>query len=168
MALVSYITDFFQPPINEFNPDIDVSFSSSAALLAGLTNPSKLPAWFGTDIFVDVRDVAEAHVQAILVEEAVNQRINLIGGEFSWDIACESSQYEPCRGVALIPRCSDKAVGLKRGEAPKDVDHVHTYASDKAGRVLGIKYRTAEESVKDSWAEFVTRGIVTEEGKVTS
>lgn len=51
-----------------------------------------MPAWFQPDTFVDVRDVAELHVLAIFTGAAANQRFNLIGGQFSWEVAGKSSR----------------------------------------------------------------------------
>lgn len=79
----------FQLPLNEINPDVEKAFSSTSALIAGLTNPAKLPDFFQPDSFVDVRDVAELHVRAMLTEDAAGKRINVVAGEpFSWEAAC--------------------------------------------------------------------------------
>lgn len=63
-------------------------------LYAGLTNPAGLPEIVKrqtVDTFVDVRDVAEAHVQCLGVENVAGKRIDVVGGPFSWEDARESN-----------------------------------------------------------------------------
>ena len=108
-----------QPPLNEIDPDVQKAFSTPAALLAGLTNPSKKPPWFLPDTFVDVRDVAELHVRSVYTEAASGQRIALIGGGFSWDAACTSHLAAPFDLPCLL-LVADKAVGFSKGREPVD------------------------------------------------
>lgn len=58
----------------------------------------------------------------------------------------------------------DKAVGIPYANVPKEVEHPVTYATDKAARVFGIKFRPLEETIRDTWDESVKRGFVTPEG----
>lgn len=59
----------------------------------------------------------------------------------------------------------DNATGLRFEKMPKEVSHKHTYDNSKSIDLFEFKYRSAEEMVRDSWAEFKKRGWVTRDGK---
>lgn len=62
-------------------------------LYAGLTNPVALPEVVkrqAVDEFVDVRDVAEAHVRCLEADNVAGEQIDVVGGLFSWEDARES------------------------------------------------------------------------------
>ena len=159
-------TSTFKPPLNELNPDVEAAFSSVAGLLAGLAAPEKLKSlpWYNPDVYVDARDVALAFVKSLSVESAANQRFNLIAGDFSWEAAC---RHRPLfTTVHSDNRCiPDQSLGLTRHEEPPANQSNFTYSRDKAVDVLGIKYRKFDETMKDTWDEFVRRGFVTRDGK---
>ncbi|QRW06157.1 3-beta hydroxysteroid dehydrogenase/isomerase family protein [Ceratobasidium sp. AG-Ba] len=97
-------------------------------------------AW--ADNFGDVRDVALAHVRALEVPEAGGQRFITALEPHTWQDALD-----------VLPP------SYPRGEpgAGKSVTHI-VFDSSKAERVLGIKFRSFEETVKDTERDLRRRG----------
>ncbi|KAI1472192.1 ketoreductase [Daldinia caldariorum] len=99
--------------------------------------PSTAPVF----TFVDVRDVARAHLRAITVPEAGGNRFYIVGGHFSNK-----------RIVDSIRKWYPKFEGLLPPEnAPDDFsDGVYTFNNSKSVKVLGLEYTSLEKSVKDT------------------
>ncbi|KID99591.1 NAD(P)-binding domain protein, partial [Metarhizium majus ARSEF 297] len=96
--------------------------------------PTKGPCW------VDVRDVAEAHVKALLVPEAGGGRYMLCQGVY-----CNQELADVSRKVT-----SKYAEKIPVGEPGKREKHTHfgVDASD-AERVLGLRWRGLEDCLDD-------------------
>ena len=99
-----------------------------------------LPPTF-TYLWVDVRDVALAHVRTIEVPEAGGQRFFVTAGTYSnkdlADVVRES-----------FPELEDK---LPPKDSPSDIPaDVYGYDNKKSIEVLGIQYRTLKQSVADT------------------
>ena len=97
----------------------------------------------GVFIWIDVRDLAEAHVRAIEVEAAGGNRFLTTAGYFSNKRIAEAIRE-------AYPDLDDKL-------PPKDVKDdfptdVYGIDNSKSIKVLGIKYRSLNESVKDTVA----------------
>ncbi|KAH7317135.1 hypothetical protein B0I35DRAFT_451859 [Stachybotrys elegans] len=95
--------------------------------------------------FVDVRDVATAHVRSLEAPAAANQRIFLASEMFSYQLICDvlhASDSVPAEVKANIPV----------GEPGKGVPGPHAFSFDasKSEKLLGIKYRRLQESVVDT------------------
>ncbi|QRV92053.1 D-lactaldehyde dehydrogenase [Ceratobasidium sp. AG-Ba] len=92
--------------------------------------------------FGDVRDVALAHVRALEIPEAGGQRFITALEPHTWQDALD-----------VLPP------SYPRGEpgAGKSVAHI-VFDSSKAERVLGIKFRSFEETVKDTERDLRRRG----------
>jgi nucleoside-diphosphate-sugar epimerase len=117
---------------------------------------------------VDVRDVADAHIRAMIVPQAAGQRF-IAGSEFLWmaDIARilrahfgERAKKVPTR---RLPSFVLRLVALFQPEL-KDVtyslDQKHDATSAKAQTVLGWKPRPAETAVVDCTESLIARGAV--------
>ena len=95
----------------------------------------------GTFIWVDVRDVALAHVKAIEVSEAGGQRFFVTAGYFSnKEIADVIRDTHPQLASKLPPKDA-------HSDLPKDI-----YAIDnsKSKNVLGLEYRPFKETISDT------------------
>ncbi|EAU34910.1 conserved hypothetical protein [Aspergillus terreus NIH2624] len=108
----------------------------------------KLPP-SGTFLWVDVHEVALAHVRAIEVPEAGGQRFFLTAGLYSnkeiADIIRDS-----------FPELADK---LPSKDEPSDMPtDVYGYDNTKSIQVLGIKYRSLKESVVETVKSLLTIG----------
>lgn len=95
----------------------------------------------GTFLWVDVRDVALAHVRAIEVQEAGGQRFFVTAGYFSnkylVDIVRESH-----------PELESK---LPPNDSPNDLpEDIYQIDNTRSQEVLGLKYRTLKEAVSDT------------------
>lgn len=132
----------FGPLLPEAKPTSIAGVNTSnllvwAAISAGRDNampPTKGPVW------VDVRDVANAHVKALRKAEAGGGRYLLASG-----IYCNQELADVSR--RLFPKFGDR---IPIGEPGKREAHTHygvnTAETDKA---LGIKWRSLEETLSD-------------------
>lgn len=100
----------------------------------------KLPPT-GVFLWVDVRDVALAHVRAIEVAEAGGQRFFVTAGHYSnKDIVDTIREAFPDLESKLPPK-----------DAPSDMPaDVYGVDNSKAIQVLGLKYRSLKDSVTDT------------------
>lgn len=95
----------------------------------------------GVYIWVDVRDVALAHVKAIELPEAQNQRFFLVAGHYSnKQISDAIAKSYP----ELEPKLPSKDTP---DDTPADVYKVD---NSRSINVLGLKYKSLEESVTDT------------------
>ncbi|KAH9838568.1 NAD(P)-binding protein [Rhodofomes roseus] len=99
--------------------------------------------------WIDVRDLAEAHVLAIKKQEAGGERIIVSQGAFKWqDFISSAQRFYP----TVSP--GDETYD------PAKATHMVQYDTSKAAKLLGIKYRSIEESTKDMVEDFKARGWI--------
>ncbi|KEY64222.1 hypothetical protein S7711_03509 [Stachybotrys chartarum IBT 7711] len=116
--------------------------SESLGLLNGLIGASTLPDFdFGG--FADVREVAEAHLLALEKPEAAGQRF-LVGQEFRYQRVVDTVR-------AAFPELKDRVPAGTPGykEPAYEVD------GSKVGEVLGLKYRSLEETMIDTFKQLL-------------
>ncbi|KAI1115435.1 hypothetical protein F5Y14DRAFT_410558 [Nemania sp. NC0429] len=124
--------------------DINTSNGNFAALIAGRWKQEVPPTTMY--LWVDVRDVAKAHVEAMERPEAGNQRFFVTTGLYN------------NREIADIvrknfPPLADKlpAEGNSGGDYPEgNIDNVYKYDNSRATKVLGIDWIPLEKSVTDT------------------
>ncbi|EJT99759.1 D-lactaldehyde dehydrogenase [Dacryopinax primogenitus] len=88
--------------------------------------------------WIDVRDVAMAHVLALQKDKAGGERILIAAGPFAWQDVYDSLQT--VESSFQMPRGSP---GVKRGL-------VNAADTTKAARILGLKYRGLGEAARDT------------------
>ncbi|KAI0674155.1 NAD(P)-binding protein [Trametes maxima] len=97
--------------------------------------------------WVDVRDIAQAHVLALLKSEAGGNRFIITPGAYKWqDWLSVTHRVEP---------------SLPEGNPhydPSKAKHVLKYKNSKAVGILGIKFRSLEETAKDTVQDIKARG----------
>ncbi|KAJ7598455.1 D-lactaldehyde dehydrogenase [Mycena floridula] len=104
--------------------------------------------------WVDVRDVAAAHALSLEKEAAGGERFIISAGPMVWqDIIDMANSLEP----SPIP--SYKLGKGIPGTGSNPEENERRYNSTKSVRILGIKYRSMEEMVRDTLADFERRGI---------
>ena len=92
-------------------------------------------------IWVDVRDLAEAHVKAIEVPEAAGQRFLITAGYFSNKQIADAIRDS-------YPDLVDK---LPSKDIPDDLPKgIYEFDNSKSTKDLGLSYRRLNESVKDT------------------
>ncbi|KAG8826668.1 methylglyoxal reductase (NADPH-dependent) gre2 [Serendipita sp. 399] len=94
-----------------------------------------------TTELVDVRDVGEGHVRALIVQEATNQRFILAAGSISWN---EILRVLRERSISTISPLPEEKSGSSEA---KGTTHCST---DKARHILGIAYRPIAETIYDT------------------
>jgi len=100
----------------------------------------------GIYIFVDVRDLAKAHIEALGVDEAVNKRFFVTAGYFS------------NKSIASIirknfPELADKlpSESTSGGDYPGgSTDNLYKYDNSRTSDILGIPFRSLEECIIDT------------------
>ncbi|KAL2815354.1 hypothetical protein BJX63DRAFT_390260 [Aspergillus granulosus] len=102
-----------------------------------------------TFLWVDVRDVALAHVRAIEVPEAGAQRFFVTAGHYAnKDIVDIVRDAYPELEDRLPPKTD-----------PRDIpEDVYGYDNSKSVQVLGIKYRSLKESIVDTVKTLLENG----------
>ncbi|KAL4914696.1 NAD(P)-binding protein [Aspergillus aurantiobrunneus] len=129
-------------PVVHYLSSLDAINTSNARLsrfVRGFEKEALPPT--GTFLWVDVRDVALAHVRAIEVAEAGAQRFFVTAGLYTnKDIVDIIRDAYPELEDRLPPK--DAASDL-----PKDV---YGYDNSKSTQVLGLKYHSLKESVVDT------------------
>jgi nucleoside-diphosphate-sugar epimerase len=109
----------------------------------------------GVHLWVDVRDVAEAHVAAFEKPEAANKRFFTTAGYFSNKEICQIikknfPQYKD------LPSESTPGGDYPEGEAGKGM---YGYSNKQSIDILGLKYISLEESIVDSVKSFQAKGL---------
>ncbi|OJT09208.1 hypothetical protein TRAPUB_14345 [Trametes pubescens] len=101
----------------------------------------------GGGSWVDVRDIAQAHVLALLKPEAAGNRFIMSSQEFKFqDFLTAAHKIEPT---------------LPAGNTSYDPSQAKfeiAYDNTRAKTVLGIKFRTMAETTKDTLEDFKARG----------
>ncbi|KAI0827009.1 D-lactaldehyde dehydrogenase [Trametes gibbosa] len=100
--------------------------------------------------WVDVRDVAHAEVLSLITPAAGGERLIIRGGSYVWQ-----------KFINAARRFSDKIPpGDVKAYDPAKICQANSYTSEKGQRILGIRYRTLEETTKDTIEDFQARGWV--------
>ncbi len=118
--------------------------NESSGLLFGLFGKKEIPDFdFGG--FVDVRDVAAAHIAAVEKDEAAGQRF-LVGIHFDWQSAVDAARE-------TVPEVRTR---IPEGQPGKNlISEVYGVDGGKAAKVLGVRYVDLKQSMKDSFAELL-------------
>ncbi|KAI0777496.1 NAD(P)-binding protein [Trametes elegans] len=97
--------------------------------------------------YVDVRDLALAHVVALTKPEAAGERIIVSAGPWKWQDF-----------VSAAHRVDSSLPAGNTSYDPSKATHLIQYAPEKQRKLLGIKFRTLEETTKDTIEDFKARG----------
>ncbi|RXW15439.1 hypothetical protein EST38_g10412 [Candolleomyces aberdarensis] len=107
--------------------------------------------------WVDVRDLADAHVLALEKEEAGGERIIVTEGVYIWQEWLEIANALPSSLTEKTGRSLPKGFP-KITAQPQNLTYKVRYDTAKEQRILGVKYRTKEETTRDTVEDFVRRG----------
>ena len=131
-------------PIVHYLQSLDKLNTSNQRIAAIMTGKAKqeLPPT-GTFIWVDVRDLALAHVKAAELPDAANKRFFITAGYFSNEEIADIVRDN-------FPDLKDEVPtkGTKGGEYPEG--GVYKYDNSRSKEVLGIEYRGLKESIVDT------------------
>ena len=111
------------------------------AMIQGETKESGLPPT-NVPLFVDVRDVATAHVRALRTPGASGQRFLISNGNYSNKMILDIIRKD-------YPQLAEKLPleGTVEDDTPPNV---YRSNNQKSREVLGLTYRSLEECVKDT------------------
>ncbi|KAH8678004.1 hypothetical protein BX600DRAFT_479451 [Xylariales sp. PMI_506] len=116
--------------------------SESVGLLYNMLDAKEVPPFdFGG--YADVREVAAAHVLALEVPEAGNQRF-WVGNNFNYQLAADAARAE-------IPELRSR---IPEGR-PGYVEDTYKVDGSKATRVLGLKYLTLKQTIADTYHQLL-------------
>ncbi|KAI0807632.1 NAD(P)-binding protein [Fomes fomentarius] len=97
--------------------------------------------------YVDVRDFALAHALAVTKPEAAGNRILISARPFKWQDF-----------VMVAHRLYPQLPAGNTAYDPAKATHYIQYMPDKQQRLLGVPFRTLEETTKDTLEDFKARG----------
>jgi nucleoside-diphosphate-sugar epimerase len=109
----------------------------------------------GVHLWVDVRDVAEAHVAAFEKPDAANKRFFVTAGYFSNKEMCQiiKKNFPDFKDLP-----SDSTPGGDYPEGTPDKG-LYSYNNKRSIDILGLKYKTFEQSIVDSVKSFQKKGL---------
>ncbi|RPD65288.1 NAD(P)-binding protein [Lentinus tigrinus ALCF2SS1-7] len=103
----------------------------------------------GGAMYVDVRDIAQAHTLALLKPDAGDNRFIISAGPYKWqEFATAAHKF------------SEKLPAGVSSFDPSKATHLLQYDNSKGIKILGLKYRSIDEVTKDSLEDFKTRGWI--------
>ncbi|KAI0101113.1 ketoreductase [Daldinia grandis] len=130
-------------PVQRNLPSLDTMNTSNHRIRDMLQGKMKKYMLYTTPVFtfVDVRDVARAHLKAVTVPEAGGNRFYIVGGHFSNK-----------RIVNLIHKSYPEfEARLPPRDMPDDFPNdVYGFDNGKSKRVLGLEYTSLDKSVRDT------------------
>ncbi|TFY67709.1 hypothetical protein EVJ58_g1460 [Rhodofomes roseus] len=97
--------------------------------------------------WVDVRDLADAHALAIEQEEAGGNRIIIASGPYKWQ-----DWINAARTVDASAPPGDQSYD------PAKAVHMLMFDASKSAKLLGLKYRSIQETTSDIVGDFKARG----------
>ncbi|OJT14835.1 hypothetical protein TRAPUB_8629 [Trametes pubescens] len=97
--------------------------------------------------YVDVRDLALAHALALTKPEAGGERIIVSASAYKWQ-----------DWVSAAHRLEPKLPAGNTAYDPSKATHLFQYAPEKERRLLGVPFRTLEQTTKDILDDFKARG----------
>ncbi|KAK6878942.1 putative NADPH-dependent methylglyoxal reductase GRP2 [Candida tropicalis] len=130
----------FGPQAYEFTDTANMATTAEKInSIANLSKDDPIPELWGD--YVDVRDVAKAHVLALENDETSNKRLLLVAGGFSSDKIAHIINEK-------FPNCKVPDGDLKRDE--ENMKRIHKIDDSSTKTVLGIDYIPLEQSITDS------------------
>lgn len=156
-------------PVGIMGPVLGKDFATSVLIVQRMLQ-GKLPglpkAMFGV---VDVRDVADLHLRAMVDPAAAGQRFLAIGGDFHWLVDYAKVLKERLGPAAAkvttrqLPSWLVRIVALFDGEARQivpELGRVKNATSAKAKTLLGWSPRSAEHALVASAESLIANGLV--------
>ena len=117
---------------------------------SGLSDTDRLASGYS---YIDVRDLAAAHVKAIETEAAGGERfLTVVQPPFNWQ-----DWWDAANSLSPSPIPSHKLPVGKPGSG-KDVNYPWPCNVEKQAKIMGLKYLTMEETARDTLADFERRG----------
>lgn len=124
----------------------------------------------GGTSYIDVRNLADAHVLALEKDAAAGKRIIISAGEFTWQdwrkLSPLASRYhiayrylypvDAVNSLSPSPLPSVKFITGKPG-AGKKVVHSSTYNTEQMSKVLGLQLYSMKEVARDTLADYHKR-----------
>ncbi|KAJ8522802.1 hypothetical protein ONZ45_g648 [Pleurotus djamor] len=152
--------------------------SSSAAILRILLTPSDAPTALPPGVlkstgscWVDVRDLAEAHVRALEIPEAGSERVIISAGPYVWQdwrkfihlyhLYRLIDRYPVDAANTLTPPVSLPGELKVTGGVPGSgagATHKIVFDNSKAAKVFGLRYHTMQETVRSVLDDIRRRG----------
>ena len=131
-----------------FDKDVSDLLGTSVEIVSNIFQLNKNdPISDEKGLFVDVRDVASAHIQAFEKDEAQNKRLMLVSEDFSTQeiVGIVSEMYPVAQLQAGNP-----------GDRPN-----YKFGNTQTPKVLDLHCRSLQTSIKDDYDQYLrTHGII--------
>lgn len=102
-----------------------------------------------TSLFVDVRDIALAHVLSLEKPELEGERLFVTSGFSSTQVFLDSANKN-------FPELKGKIAVGKPGTGLDYVPHIFTFNKEKSDKLLNIKYRSIENTIVDTFTDYLS------------
>jgi len=129
----------YGPPLQDFE-SIDKLNTSSKDIYRLINDSEKAVPATGLPAYVDVRDLARAHVLAFTTPAAANQRYLVCGGPFTYQKFCDIIR-------ANFPTLYEST---PEGEAGAPFPPMFTLSTTKIKNDLGMEFRSTEQTIVDT------------------
>ncbi|EKM78748.1 hypothetical protein AGABI1DRAFT_107237 [Agaricus bisporus var. burnettii JB137-S8] len=151
----------FGPALNNFENPAHQNASTRVFWDNVIANPGTPQSVNYPNCWVDVREVALAHVLALQKPEAGGERLIVSVGPFVWQdfIDIASTHLSPLK-THQFPHHEEFNGYLPKGYPDIEKNHLLNYDNSKALRIFGpeLTYRTMEETTKDILDDYAVKG----------
>ncbi|KAF8989796.1 D-lactaldehyde dehydrogenase [Cyathus striatus] len=146
------------PPIHELGPSPSSMGNSSYGywyniVVGNPTDPRKDETLEEVHGWVDVRDLADAHVTALEKGDAGGERITVAAGRASWQEWIDTTNK-------VLSLSTDISIShdLPKGKPGIKPKELYIYDTSKEARILGTGFRGIEKTARDALSVFAGRG----------
>ncbi|KAF9482945.1 D-lactaldehyde dehydrogenase [Pholiota conissans] len=144
----------FGPPIHDVNSISSLNTSVQLWIdMVTSTTPKSAQALLDSNAWVDVRDVALAHVLALEVDAAGGERVVVAEGSWIWQEWLDIANSLPSNPFSTHPLYKGEPDLLK-----DEKKYLISYDTCKEHSIFGIKFHTKLETTKDTLEDFAKRG----------
>jgi cinnamoyl-CoA reductase len=139
-------------PTQCIGPMLGARANESMRLLAAFADGSRAAAPRKGKCLVDVRDVAEAHVRALLhAASPPPPRVLLVAGALPWPAICEFLR-------AALPAAHAARVPARAEDGPPALPQAYTDCA--AAAALGVAFRPLSETIRDAALSLLESGML--------
>lgn len=135
-----------------FDEDVTGSLNQSCELINALIqgDPQKEAAETLAAQFIDVRDVAKAHLLAFQKDEAIEQRLIVSNGQFTFQDVIDQLNED-------FPQLRSKIPVGKPGEGKKEHSKFFSLDNTKSREILGFAFKSFKETIDDSASQILRK-----------
>lgn len=135
-----------------FDEDVQGCLNQSCELINALIqgDPQEEAAKTLAAQFIDVRDVAKAHLIAFQKDEAIGQRLIISNGQFTFQDVIDQLNED-------FPQLRRKIPIGQPGEGKKEHSRFFSLNNAKSRKILGFEFKSFQDTIDDSASQILKR-----------